>query len=164
VTPDKEGLALIKKLGISDRLRDPKEGDERENRFLSFRHNEFKADGTKADPIRIVEARGAENVPWDGRLIGNGSDVEVKFVVKDYGVGRKKGVYIRAVRVLNLVPYVAQDFAPLSSDDEFFSANAEATTPSAGSEPFPLPEGLEPVSGEPVEPVVEDELDDDVPM
>jgi hypothetical protein len=144
-------MTLLKKLGIADRLRDPKEGDAREERFLSFRHREFKADGNKADPIRVVEAKGAENVPWDGRLIGNGSVVEAKFVVKDYGVGRKKGVYLRAIRVLDLVPYVAEDFAPLSSDDEFFSTN-EATAPSAGDDFIPLPQGMEP------------ELDDDVPM
>lgn len=135
-------------MGIQDRLRDPKEGDEREERFISFRHKELKADGTKADPIRVVEAVGDKNVKWDGRLIGNGSDVEIKFAKKDYGVGRKPGVYIRAIRVLKLVPYETDDFAPLSSDDEFFSeVPVEA--------PAPLPEGLEPV--------VEDELDDDVP-
>jgi hypothetical protein len=116
----------------------------------------MKADGTKAEPIRIVEAVGDKNVPWDNRLIGNGSDIEAKFVVKDYGVGRKKGVYLRAIRVLNLVPYVHQDFAPLSEDDEFFAMGAEATTPSAGGEPFPLPKGMEPVTDE--------DLNDDVPM
>ena len=151
VTPDKEGLALIKKLGLSDRLRDPKEGDTREERFLTFRHNEFKADGSKADPIRVVEAKGDKNVPWDGRLIGNGSDIEAKFVCKDYGVGRKKGMYLRAIRILNLVPYVSEDFAPLTPDDEFFSATEEKPT-----EFIKLPDGLEPI--------VDDDLNDDVPV
>ena len=143
VTPDAEGKALLKKLGIADRLRQPKEGDSRTEPFLSFRHKEMKADGTKAEPIRIVDAN---NDAWDGRLIGNGSQVDVKFVVKDYGVGKKKGVYIRAIRVLDLVPYVSQDFAPLSSDDEFFSADAEDKP----ADSFTVKDAL-------------DELDDDVP-
>ena len=142
VTPDAEGKALLKKLGIADRLRQPKEGDSRTEPFLSFRHKEMKADGTKAEPIRIVDAN---NDAWDGRLIGNGSQVDVKFVVKDYGVGKKKGVYIRAIRVLDLVPYVSQDFAPLTSDDEFFSAADEDKATE-----FTVQDAL-------------DELDDDVP-
>jgi hypothetical protein len=84
-----------------------------------------KKDGSKADPLRIVDSN---NEPWNGALIGNGSKVDVKFVVKDYGVGKKKGVYIRAVRVLDLVPYVAQDFAPLSTDDEFFATGSQETS------------------------------------
>ena len=142
VTPDAEGKALLKKLGIADRLRQPKEGDSRTEPFLSFRHKEMKADGTKAEPIRIVDAN---NDAWDGRLIGNGSQVDVKFVVKDYGVGKKKGVYIRALRILDLVPYVSQDFAPLTSDDEFFSAADEDKATE-----FTVQDAL-------------DELDDDVP-
>lgn len=103
----------------------------------------MKADGNKADPIRIVDANGE---PWDGRLIGNGSIVDVKFVVKDYGVGKKKGVYIRALRVLELVPYVSQDFAPLDSDDDFFGKVPED---------LKLPADLEPQ--------VREELNDDFP-
>jgi hypothetical protein len=144
VTPDAEGLKTLKKLGIADRLRDPKDGDERTERFISFRHKELKKDGTKADPIRIVDSG---NSPWGDGLIGNGSTVDVKFVVRDYGTGRKKGVYIRALRVLDLVPYVAQEFAPLESDDEFFSEQV--------SDDLRLPDGLEPV--------VEDDLNDDIP-
>jgi len=86
----------------------------------------LKADGEPADPIRIVNAN---NERWGNDLIGNGSMVDAKFVVKDYGKGRKKGMYIRAIRVLELVPYVPQDFAPLTSDDEFFAEEATPTTP-----------------------------------
>lgn len=152
VTPDKAGRDLLKKLGIADRLRDPKEGDFRKESFLSFRSKEMKADGTKADPIRVVDAN---NQPWGSDLIGNGSVVDAKFVVKDYGKGKKKGVYIRAVRVLELVPYIPQDFAPLTSDDEFF---AEEATPTTKDEIARLPEGMEPVVDN------NDELDDDVAL
>jgi hypothetical protein len=122
VTPDKDSRLKLRKLGISDRLREPKEGDKREETFFSFKQRELRKDGTKNDPIRIVDANGDD---WNGALIGNGSTVDVKFVVKDYGKGKKKGVYIRAVRVLDLVPYEIKEFAPLSSDDEFFGGEAE---------------------------------------
>lgn len=143
VTPDAEGLDLLKKLGLSDRLRDPREGDKRTERFIAFRHKALKADGSPADPIRIVDAK-AEKWP-EGRLIGNESEVNVKFVVKDYGKGKKKGVYIRAVQVVNLVPYEVRDFAPVESDESFFAAEGEGR----------LPDGMEPQ--------LEDDLNDDFP-
>jgi hypothetical protein len=114
---------------------------------MSFRHRELKKDGSPAEPLRIVDA---ENNAWNGALIGNGSKVDVKFVVKDYGVGKKKGVYIRAIRVLDLVPYISQDFAPLSTDDEFF-----AETDAKAIDFVKLPDGMEPI--------VDDDLNDDVP-
>lgn len=149
VTPDAEGRAILKELGLSDRLRDPKDTDKREESFLSFRHREFKADGEKADPLRVVNAN-AE--PWDkdrDGLIGNGSEVNAKFVVRDYGKGKKMGMYLRAIQVTKLVSYVVQDFAPVESDAEYF-ADTEEVTPAK----VVLPEGLEPVV---------DDLNDDVP-
>jgi hypothetical protein len=106
-------------------------------------HKELKKDGTKADPIRIVAANGT---PWDGSLIGNGTVVDVKFIVKEYP-GKKSGVYIRAVRVLELVKYEAQDFAPLDEDDKFFAEQPEEDGTFAR-----LPDAMEP------------DLNDDVPM
>lgn len=112
----------MKKLGLSDRLRDPKEGDTRTEQYVSFRQKELRKDGSPNDPIRIVDA---SNKTWNDRLIGNGSIVEVKFVVRDYGPGKKAGMYIRAIRVLELVPYETQEFAPLDSDDEYFAGNTD---------------------------------------
>lgn len=150
VTPDAEGRKILKELGLSDRLRDPKDTDSRKETFLSFRHKEFKADGEKADPIRVVNAS-AE--PWDkdrDGLIGNESEVNAKFVVRDYGKGKKMGMYLRAIQVTKLVPYIIQDFAPVDSDEEFFAEEDTKT------EVTPLPEGLEPV--------LDDDLNDDVPV
>lgn len=117
-TPDKDGVKAFKEHGIQ--LRDPKGKDTREERFYTFRQPEFNTHGEKNDPIKIVESDG--KTPWGNKLIGNETVGEVKFVVKDYGKGKRKGVYIRAVRILDLVPYEVQDFAPLSEDDEFFAA------------------------------------------
>lgn len=147
IEPDDEGRKLIKELGLNKRMKDPREGDQHQATYMSFHQDSVKADGSAADPIRVVKADGQ---PWareDG-LIGNRSVGDIKFVVKKYGPGKQDGVYIRAVRVLDLVPYVPQEFAPLSEDDQFFSAPEE--------EFARLPEGMEPTT-------IEEELDDDLP-
>lgn len=104
----------LKEAGIGDRVKtkiDYLEGAP----FLSFKHK-FVDENTK--PIKVVDVQGNE---WDQKkLIGNGSDVDVKFVVMDFGPGKKKGVYIRSVRVLKLVPYERKEFDELSEDDEFY--------------------------------------------
>lgn len=150
VTPDKEGRTLIRKAGIVDRLREPKDNDTRKESFISFRHKELRKDGTPNDPLRIVNS---DNKPWGNSLIGNGSTVDVKFAVKDYGPGKKKGVYIRAVRVLEHVPYEIEDFAPLDSDDEYFANTSDEAAPEAAALP-----ALEALDAD------EEELDDDFPV
>jgi hypothetical protein len=130
-------------------MKEPREGDQHTADYFAFYQDELKADGTKADPIRV---RHANNDLWDAKtdgLIGNGSKVEVKFVVKDYGPGKHKGVYIRAIRVSNkdFVKYVPQDFAPASPDDDFFAEGAPEP------EIARLPEGMEPL----------DDLNDEFP-
>jgi hypothetical protein len=159
LTPDAESRTLLRRLGISDRLREPKEGDSREESFFSFRHREFRADGAPADPIRVVNAN-AE--PWGKDLIGNGSEVNVKFVVKDYGKGKKKGVYIRAIQVINLVPYVIADFAPVQSDEEYF-ADGEQTISPPGDVPLKAATKVGKFKAATVQDAL-DELDDDVLM
>src|SRR5690606_474304 len=85
---------------------------------------ELKADGTPNRPIEVVDILGK---PWpEDKLIGNGSVVDVKFAVVDYGPGKKHGVYPRKIRVLKHVPYETDGFEPLSEDDEYFAKAAEA--------------------------------------
>ena len=115
---NKDSLKELKAAGIANRVK-RKEGYLNGEPFMSFKQAEYRKDGvTKNEPIKVVDIKGN---PWDDdKLIGNGSDVDVKFVKMDFGPGKKPGVYIRAVRVLNLVPYEGKDFAPVSEDDEFF--------------------------------------------
>lgn len=149
LTPDADGLKELKRVGLTDRLRDPKDGDSRKEKYVSFRQKELRKDGTPNDPIRIVDAR---NRPWGNDLIGNGSVVEVKFQAVDYGPGKKMGMYIRAIRVLELVKYATEEFAPLSEDDEFFAAEDEKTNEDT------VEAELKRMDAE------SDDLDDDVPM
>ena len=108
--------------GIGDRLRSKTKKDGTDlyegKKFMSFRQREFTKDGKSNEPIAVVDALGK---PWDDNaLIGNGSRIDVRFAVVDYGEGKKHGVYPRKIRVLEHVPYEQDDFAPLSEDDEFF--------------------------------------------
>lgn len=148
VAPDAKGLAELKRLKLKDKIKNKEDG---RGDFISFRQSEFKKDGSPNDPITITDAQGN---PWpENKKIGNGSIGDVKFSYTDFGT--TKGNYIKAIRVLKHVPYVAQEFAPLSEDDEFFAADASDVT------------DMEPQAGDntPAEtPIHDTELDDDVPF
>lgn len=115
--------------------------------YVRFKRDEFSKfidDETgkpkKNRPIEIVDIKGGQ---WDDRLIGNGSVIDVKFRVKDYGVGKQKGMYIDKIRILDLVPYENKaDFAPLSADDEYFRKAVEQTDKASGSTKAPIAEDL----------------------
>jgi hypothetical protein len=127
VTPNAESMALIKQLGLTEKLRDPSPKDKNrkgEGKFLSLRVLENKPDGSKNDPPKVVDLRGDD---WNGSNLGNGTIGDVKVRVVDYGRSIPKGVYLQAIRVLDHVPYEEEAFKPLSEDDEFF---AETESPS----------------------------------
>jgi hypothetical protein len=135
VTPNATGRDEIKRIGIADKLKTPKSNDSRKDTFVAFRQKEFRKDYktgemVKNRPIKIVDVQGNE---WPANvMIGNGTEADVKFnVVKT--PGKPTGAYIQAIRVLSLVQYEIQEFAPLSEDDQFFAAgtpDAAADTPS----------------------------------
>jgi hypothetical protein len=112
----------MKQYGISDRVK-IKDGYVDGQKYLSFKQPEYRkgGDGTpvRNQPIKVVDIKG-ETWP-DDKLIGNGSDVDVKFRVVDYGKGKKPGVYISSVRVLKLVSYTKkEDFPEITEDDPFY--------------------------------------------
>lgn len=115
---DKNSIKELDKLGIKDRVK-TKDGYLDGEPFMTFKQAEFRKDGvTPNQPIKVVDIAGKE---WSQeKLIGNGSKVDVKFVVMDFGPGKKKGVYIRSVRVLDLVPYEKDEFPEIDENDEFF--------------------------------------------
>lgn len=119
LTPDEKSLGLIKSNKIDGKLRDPGEKDSRTEPFLSLRVLEFRPDGEKNNPPKIIDASGRD---WGDDLIGNGSVVDVMVKVKDYGKGVEKGVYLQKIRVLKHVSYAGGDFEPLSEEDAYFAA------------------------------------------
>lgn len=157
VLADKGLLAEAKKLGIGDRVK--QKDDYVDGRsYMTFKQAEFKRDGTANEPIKVTDILGN---PWPkDKLIGNGSDVDVKFVVIDYGPGKKSGVYIRSIRVLKLVEYNKKEFDDLPEDDEFAAeAKAAAEKRARDMEQFKKDFELDADEGDAVE---ADALDDDL--
>ena len=150
---DKDTVKEAKKLGIGDRIK-TKDAYLDGQPFMTFKQGEFRKDGKANDPIPVKDIRGAN---WDpSKLLGNGTDVDVKFAVVDHGTGKKQGVYIRSVRVLNLVPYERQEFEPVDEDDPFYAnlAAAEDIVANAkGTDTDDVPFDTD-----------DDDLDDDLPV
>lgn len=166
--PDEAGLdLLVKEHKLKDRLKDKykKNGDlragyeNRDNPFIILKRKEFDYEGEPNEHIRVVDAA---NQPWNPREeLGNETEVDVKVQIVDYGPGKKKGIYPVAIRVLELVPFVRSDFAPLAETDERVQkARAKNTGPSI-EEDFGGDEG-DTLDEAPETPDTE-ELDDDVP-
>lgn len=150
VSPNEEGLKLLKRLKLGNKIKDPKAGEKR-GEFIAFRQSEFKKDGSPNDPITITDLQGN---PWPAnKKIGNGTIADVKFSYTDFGT--TKGNYIKAIRVLSHVPYVKEEFAPLSEDDEFFAGTAGE----AAQDDVNEPDGVDNPST-----AQEPDLDDDVPF
>lgn len=146
VTPDEKSRKIIEDAGISDKLRKPKgEKETRKETFLTLRQLLKKSDGSNNKPPLIVNI---QNQPWGDAEIGNGSIVDVKIKVVDYGAGSDKGAYLQSTRVLQHVAYDGgSGFEELSEDDEFFAAATEGK-PAEGNAKADNP----------------DELDDEIPF
>jgi hypothetical protein len=135
VEPDEAGIQFILKQGLADRIKGKgynigTKGQHAERApFLQFKKPELNRDGEKNHPLRIYDEN---DVAWDPvlnddgkptNLIGNESGVDVKLDIRDYGVGKKKGVYPVAIRVTDHVPY--------ESVSEFGGMEREAPAPKA---------------------------------
>ena len=72
--------------------------------FITIKRNLLKKNGDER-PAPFV--KDSSNNPWDNQLIGNGSDVNVKFATYDYNFAGKAGVGtdLMAVQVVNLIKY-----------------------------------------------------------
>jgi hypothetical protein len=110
-------------LGILDRLR-VKTDRYDDQPFMSFKQAEYKADGTPNERIRVTDILG-KDWPQD-KLIGNGSVVDLRFAVIDYGPGKKPGAYIRGIRVLEHVPFEQKVFEEIDESDPYYEAMIQA--------------------------------------
>jgi hypothetical protein len=168
--PDEASIELLEEHDLGDRLKDKsnKKGYEGRGKFLTLKRGEFDYEGNPNEHIRVVDAA---NTPFpDKTLIGNESEIDVKVSIVDYGVGRFKGIYPIAIRVLELVPYQSEEFAPLPTSDprrkaaesrkgdferDFGLDTPDETEPEA---PAPKPSGRKKAV------LSESELDDDMPL
>lgn len=156
---DKDGLNQIKNVKVQGKSAfNVKDKDDERGKFISFRQRELKRNGEKNKPIRVIDAAGN---PWPQDVkLGNGTVVDVKAEVIDFGKGMFPGIYPRAIRILEHVPYAASEFAPLSEDDKYFkqAQEAEKNIQRDDMDEFRKDFGLGHTATD------EDELDDDVPM
>lgn len=122
-----------KKLKIGDKIRrgEPYEKDGVEKPaylggrpYLTFRQSELRRDGTVNDPIEIKDILGK---PWDTtKEIGNESVVDLKFALVNNGPGKKHGIYPRAIRVLEFVPFERKSFSDIDKSDPYYQAALKA--------------------------------------
>lgn len=132
-----EDVSFLKKHRLLDRLKDPFAYAERlEDRgetekaekarevadgrgdYLLLRKPALNRDGEENAPFKIVDQ---DNEPWgEDRLIGNGTKADLKLKIVDWGAGKKKSIYCMAIRITDLVPYEADDFAAMDkgTDDD----------------------------------------------
>jgi hypothetical protein len=114
--PDEKGVAILKTHKLDDRLKEKEDAKNPDKgRFLVLRKKEFSMDGKENPPIRIYDS---EDNAWGGALIGNGSAADVKIDIRDYGVGKKKGIYPVAIRVTDLVAYQSSEFGGMGKEEK----------------------------------------------
>jgi hypothetical protein len=146
--PDADGVKILKQHGLTDRLK-PKEGPDR--KVLLLRKKEFTKDGKPNEPIRIYDGN---DEAWEQtKLIGNGSGADVKLDIRDYGVGKKKGIYPAAIRVKDHIAYQSSEFGGMDGEGRQTGSSPKAE---AKTDTFKKDFGLD-------EPHA-DELDDDLPF
>ena len=122
VEPDEDSIQKIIKNGLTDRIKGRgynigTKGQHKDREpFLQLRKKELMADGTPNSPLRVYDDNDKD---WDRDVaIGNGTVADVKLDVRDYGVGKKKGMYPAAIRVRDLVPYESSEFGGMADDFE----------------------------------------------
>lgn len=106
-----DDTTFLKEHKLLDRLKDkPDEKNPDKGDYLVLRKPEHTKGGDLNEPIRIYDA---DNMPWDGSLIGNGSRADVKLAIVDYGPGKKKGIYTTAIRITDHVPFESNEFGAM---------------------------------------------------
>ena len=101
-----DDVDFLKANRLLDRLKEgkaPIEGD-----YIRLRKPEKDKDGNTNDPITILDG---DNAPWDRNVnIGNKSRVDAKLTIADFGPGKKKAIWVKALRVTDHVPYESDEF------------------------------------------------------
>lgn len=113
VVVDKDTVKKLKAEGLGWKIKDAKEGYSSE--YITFKKNSLRSDGTKNNPIEIVDAQGK---PWDTRLIGNGSEVNIRYTTYE-GFKKQTNPRINGIQVIRLVPFErAEPFPVYDGQDE----------------------------------------------
>ena len=127
----KDPLAYAERLeqrGEDEKAKAARESAEGRTDYILLKKPELDRDGNKNPPFNIYDD---DNQPWgEDRLIGNGSEVDVKLSIVDWGPGKKKSIYCKAIRVTNHVPYESNPFGGMDNANGA-PAKAKATAKAA---------------------------------
>lgn len=117
-----DNIDFLKQHKLLDRLKNKNATGGRGD-YLNLKKPEFDKDGNPNKHIRVYDA---DNTDWGtDRLLGNGTAVDAKLRIVDWGPGKKKSIYTIALRVTDLVPYISNEFGGMDKDS---SAPAKKTT------------------------------------
>lgn len=167
--PDDASVEILKEHGLEDRLKDGRKkngemrpGYEDRRPFIYLKRDEFNWENEPNEHIRVVDAA---NQSWDSnKLLGNGTEVDVKVNIVDYGRGKFKGIYPQAIRVLELVPYESEEFRPLDKDDPRVRKAREAHSTPDFHKDFGMENDVDTDAPDMSQASVNEELNDDVPL
>lgn len=96
-----DDTSFLKEHRLLDRLKEAK--DPIHDDYIRLKKPAQDKDGYANDPIEIVNEDGE---PWgDTVKIGNGSKVDLRLTIADFGKGRKKAIWTKAIRVTEHVPF-----------------------------------------------------------
>lgn len=126
--PDAASIEVLKKHRLLDRLKEPR--DPIPDDYIRLRKPELDKDGKLLEKIKILDADGE---PWDqlkSGNIGNGSKVDIRLTVADFGKGMKKALWTSAIRVNKLVPHEGGTQSPDPFND-YAKPESPASAPKA---------------------------------
>jgi hypothetical protein len=98
-----DNRAVIEKSGLPINNKDDDRGD-----FVTIKRKVLRPDGTqRAAPF----VKDSQNSPWNGKLIANGSTVNVKATPYEWNYAGKSGVSadLAAVQVVDFIEYMSSD-------------------------------------------------------
>ena len=106
---DDNNRPVIEAAGLAINIKDDERGD-----FVTVKRKVLRKDGSqRAAPF----VKDSQNNPWNGKLIANGSTVNVKAIPFDWSYAGKTGISadLSAVQVVDFIEYTQddRDFEPV---------------------------------------------------
>ena len=109
VEVDEDNRSIIEGAGLPINNKDDDRGD-----FVTIKRKVLRADGSQRSAPFVKDS---QNNPWNGKLIANGSTVNVKATPYEWNYAGKSGVSadLAAVQVVDFIEYTRsdQDFEPV---------------------------------------------------
>jgi len=106
---DEDNRSVIEQAGITINNKDDERGD-----FVTVKRKVLRRDGSQRTPPVVKDS---QNNPWNGKLVANGSKVNVKAIPFEWSYAGNSGTSadLAAVQVVDFIEYTRddQDFEPV---------------------------------------------------